>query len=246
MTAPDDAPLASLTRRWRAPSMQWGLLLIVTIALVVALRAGHVPAALLFGPLLAAMMFGLRGASIRPAPLVFAGAQALVGCMIATAMTPALLSGLARHGATYLAIAASTLALTTGLGWWMTRRGWLPGTTAIWGLAPGASTAMVLMSDAFGGDRRLVAMIQYLRILMVAAAAVALAHVAGGSSDGFASRSLFGPIDLRQVLITLAVAAVLGLVGRVTRLPAGTFLFAMLGGAGHCQPKPFARIVTAP
>jgi uncharacterized membrane protein AbrB (regulator of aidB expression) len=43
----------------------------------------------------------------------------------------------------------------------------LPGTTAIWGSSPGAATVIALMEDAFGGDMRLVVVMQYLRIAFV-------------------------------------------------------------------------------
>ena len=59
-------------------------------------------------------------------------------------------------------IAASSL-----LGYLISRWKVLPGTTAVWGSTPGAASAMVLMADAFGADARLVAFMQYLRVIFV-------------------------------------------------------------------------------
>ncbi len=174
--------------------------------------------------------FGLKGATIRPAPLVFGGAQALVGCVIALSATSGFYAGVLANLPVYLALAASTLAVTMGFGWVMTTRGWLPGTTAIWGLAPGASTAMVLMSETFGGDRRLVAMIQYLRVLLVALVAMGLAHLNGAAPDR-PSTDWFAFHDPAAVILTLAFAAAAGGLGKVSRIPAGIFLVPMLLGS---------------
>lgn len=213
-----------------APAGQWVALVVASVLLVLLLQAIHAPAALLLGPMAAGVAFGLKGATIRPSPWVFGGAQALVGCVIALSATPGFYSGVLTHLPVYLGLGASTLAVTMVFGWVMTTRGWLPGTTAIWGLAPGASTAMVLMSDAFGGDRRLVAMIQYLRILLVALVAMGLAQLKG-VAPGHPPTAWLAVADPGAVALTLAFAGAAGWVGKVSRLPAGVFLVPMLLGS---------------
>ena len=71
----------------------------------------------------------------------------------------------------------------------------LPGTTAVWGSSPGAATAMVLMADAFGADARLVAFMQYLRVIFVSMAAALIARC--GSTLGVEPPPIvwFPPID---------------------------------------------------
>ena len=66
---------------------------------------------------------------------------------------------------------------------------------------------------------------------MVAAAAVGLAQLAGATTGHSSAAALLTPIDIGRLLITLAVAAGLSLLGRASRLPAGVFLFPMVGGA---------------
>ena len=58
----------------------------------------------------------------------------------------------------------------------------LPGTTAVWGIAPGGASVMMLMSGGFGADARLVAFMQYLRVVMVAAVASLVARLWVGAS----------------------------------------------------------------
>lgn len=214
-----------LSRPW-----QWAALAGASLALVLMLQAIHAPAALLLGPMAAGVALGLKGATVRPSPLVFGSAQALVGCLIAASASAGFWSGVLAHLPVYVVLAASTLAVTLAFGWVMTVRGWLPGTTAIWGLAPGASTAMVLMSEAFGGDRRQVAMIQYLRLLMVALLAMALAQLKG-AAPGHPPTTWFEFGDPVAVMLTLAFAGAAGWAGKVSRMPAGIFLVPMLAGS---------------
>jgi uncharacterized protein len=63
----------------------------------------------------------------------------------------------------------------------------IPGTTAVWGMLPGGATVMMLMAEAYGADSRLVAFMQYLRVVMVAAAAsvVSLMFVPSGGGPLF-------------------------------------------------------------
>ena len=53
----------------------------------------------------------------------------------------------------------------------------LPETTAIWGLLPGAASAMMVMADAYGIDARLVVFMQYVRVVMVAIVASIIARL---------------------------------------------------------------------
>ena len=68
------------------------------------------------------------------------------------------------------------------LGWAIARFKVLPGTTAVWGTAPGAASAMMVMSGAFGADARLVAFMQYLRVVIVAGLASVVARLWVGVS----------------------------------------------------------------
>jgi membrane AbrB-like protein len=158
---------------------EWLLLLVSSSLLVGALRAARLPAALLLGPMIAAMGFALCGAKARLSRTYALGAQTILGCLIAKSFNAGLLSVLAVHWPILIGLAAVTLVMTAALGLLITRRGWLPGTAAIWGLSPGAASAMVLLADEHGADKRVVALMQYSRIILVAFAAVAVARVLG-------------------------------------------------------------------
>lgn len=193
---------------------QWLALLVMTAALVIGLRAAHVPAAPLLGPMLAAILFAVSGSSLHLPRGFTIGAQAILGCLIAQAINSELVAVIGAHWALLVGFSLATMLIAAGLGWLITRRGWLPGTAAIWGLSPGAASAMVLLADDFGADRRLVALMQYSRIALVALAAILVAtfigdaspHPVHAASGGTASEWLTLP-PARSLIQTLTLAA---------------------------------------
>lgn len=156
-------------------AIQWLSLILLSIALVIALSASHVPAALLLGPMLAAIIFAVGGSSIRLPRGFMIGAQAILGCLIAQAIDAQLIAIIGVHWELLVGFSLATMLIAAGLGWWITCAGWLPGTAAIWGLSPGAASSMVLLADDFGADRRMVTLMQYSRIALVALAAILVA-----------------------------------------------------------------------
>jgi membrane AbrB-like protein len=119
------------------------------------------------------------------------------------------------------------------LGWLIGRLGVIPGTTAIWGMAPGAASVMMLMAGEFGADARLVAFMQYLRVVIVAGLASLIARFWIHLGDApLPPLVWFGPFDGVEFGKTLALALVGGLIGRLSRVPGGTFLVPMIAGIG--------------
>ena len=117
------------------------------------------------------------------------------------------------------------------LGYLISRWKVLPGTTAVWGSTPGAASAMVLMADAFGADARLVAFMQYLRVIFVSMAAALIARLWVDTSGVEPAPIVwFPPIDWPAFAATLAIAAGGAAAGRLSRFPAGTFLGPMILG----------------
>ena len=86
--------------------------------------------------------------------------------MIARTIPASLVGEVGKAWPLFVAGVGSVVLLSALLGWAMAHWRVLPGTTAVWGSFPGAATAMVLMGGAFGADTRLVALMQYLRVLL--------------------------------------------------------------------------------
>lgn len=107
----------------------------------------------------------------------------------------------------------------------------LPGTTAVWGSVPGAATVMVLMADAHGGDMRLVAFMQFLRVVMVATVASLVSRlVAAPGAPLLLTPDWFPPLPVANFALTLAVAAAGVLIGIKGRIPAGALIVPLFAG----------------
>jgi hypothetical protein len=146
----------------------WSVLVALTVALTITLRMVNLPGALMLGP----MMSGIVIALTRPGlsvPRSFAlTAQALLGCLIATVMSPDMVEMTVPRLPLLFAMNGMLIVGIAGLGLLAARTGFIPGTSAIWGMSPGAASAMVVLSESYGGDKRLVALLQYLRLVALA------------------------------------------------------------------------------
>ncbi|SNS73465.1 MULTISPECIES: AbrB family transcriptional regulator [unclassified Azospirillum] len=214
-----------------AKAGQWLLLGLATAALVPGLKLAGVPAALLLGPLLVGIACGLAGFAIRPPKLGLLCSYTIIGCLVAVALGGAVGPAMLARLPLLLAMGAITLLASGGLGWLVARWGWFHGTTAVWGLSPGGAAGMVALAQEQGGDGRMVAIIQYLRILLVTGSAIALAHMLTGSAATPPLASWLPAPDLPGLLETLGLASLGVVAARLFRFPAGAFLVPGLIGA---------------
>lgn len=195
------------------------------MALAALFETIRIPAALLLGPLIAGILVASNGATLRVPPLPYLAAQSMVGLMIARAITSDIVLTFLGGWPLFLGVVAAIIAAGSLMGWLMSRWHVLPGTTAVWGASPGAATPMMLMAEAFGADARLVALMQYLRVVFVAITASVIARFwLNPSGGGPPAAQWFHTIDWLAFLETLAVAAFGAFLGRRLRIPAGGFL----------------------
>ena len=66
---------------------QWGMLVAGSVALGVLFEVIGLPAALLLGPMIAGIVLATSGGSIRVARIPVQVAQAVIGCLVARAIT---------------------------------------------------------------------------------------------------------------------------------------------------------------
>lgn len=229
MTPLESPPPVYLLSRLGRPA-QWATTLALSAVFVVVLELLGLPAALLLGPMAAAILVSGLGGALSVPREPFHLAQALVGMMIARTIPPSILGEIAKDWPIFIGGIVSTIIASNALGWILARRQVLPGTTAIWGSSPGAASVMTFMAEAYGADVRLVAVMQYLRVVLVAVSAsiVALIWVAPGGHA--ASIDWFPAVHWQSLAATLVVAAVGASVGRRFRLPAGPLLLPLALG----------------
>ncbi|MBK1837306.1 AbrB family transcriptional regulator [Azospirillum sp. YIM B02556] len=211
---------------------QWAGLLALSAAVTLGLGQTGLPAAWLIGPMIAAIALGVGGASIRVPPSGFTMAQAIIGCLVAHAVTSSILLSIARNWPLMLGTVGLTVLVSGIVGWLFVRYGSLPGTTAAWGVSPGAAAAMVAMAGEHGADARLVAVMQYLRVVLVVLSASLVTHaLAAGPQGADVPVAPVEALDLRGLAATLLVAGIGGWIGHRFRIPSGALLVPMVLGA---------------
>jgi uncharacterized protein len=214
------------------PASQWIGLIVLSVGIGAVLLWLHAPAALMLGPLVAGIVVASGGGKVRfPLP-AFVVAQGIIGCMIARMVPLSILGDILSHWLLFTTGVLSVVIACSLLGWLMTRLRLLPGTTALWGMSPGAASVMTIMAESYGADIRLVAVMQYLRVVGVAAVAALVARMFGVSaSHGPTAIVWFPPVAWVPLAETLALAIVGPIVARLLRIPAGAFLVPLVGGA---------------
>lgn len=211
----------------RQPSaIKWMILIFLSGTFAGVLQTLHVPATLLLGPMFAAILVAVNGVTLQLPRSTFLGAQGIIGCMIAHGASHPIGSAMFSRWPLLLATVLAIIATSSVLGWLLARQGVLPGAVAVWGSSPGAANAMMLMADAYGADIRLVAFMQYLRLVVVTLVASILACVFV-SQGQLAGNNWFPAISWSALLATLALITSGVAAGRALKIPAGPLLLPM-------------------
>jgi hypothetical protein len=210
---------------------QWLFLAALSAALAALLSAGHIPAAFFMGPMIAGVIAGANGGTVRVPRLPYLGAQTIMGLFLASAVTPGVLRSFMADWPVIAGSVFLILLASAGLGWILARSGAIPASTGIWGTWPGAATAMIVMSGEFGADARLVAFMQYFRVACVAGLASIVAAAVGSPGGVHPPAPPWFPLlDYQAFALTLSIAAGAGVAGRLLRLPSGPFMLTLAVG----------------
>jgi uncharacterized protein len=187
--------------------------------------------------MVAGIVMSLRGADLRVPRVAFFAAQGVIGVLIARGVPASFMTTLSHHAAVFVAGVLVVTVFANGLGWMLSRWRVFPGDSAIWGSAPGGASAMMIMAEAHGSDVRLVAFMQYLRVVCVSFTASVVAHwwiskdVNAAAMMAAATPSLFvAPHSWADTGATLLVVLAGSAIGVWLRLPAGALLVPMFAG----------------
>ncbi|WP_299829909.1 AbrB family transcriptional regulator [Pseudomonas sp.] len=212
--------------------VQWLALIALAGACGQLLKFFDIPAALFLGPMLVAIGFGVSGATIRIHKQAFRTGQGFVGMVVAHAMTITVLATVAQDWHYMLFATMLTILLSTFVGLMLVRFAGFDGGTAAWGTSPGAASAMVAMAEESGADSRVVATMQYVRVVCVVMIGALVSHLIGadsGVTPAQASAAVAQAADpLSVALSVLAIAVGVGLSGKI---PAGALLLPLLIGS---------------
>ncbi|MFE2442963.1 AbrB family transcriptional regulator [Streptomyces sp. NPDC021218] len=247
-TAPKPAPCTSEPRTSEprvsrpAPTGLWALIIAGGYAAGLAADALGVPAPYLLSALLVGAVLALCG-RVRdrlPAPANRAS-QALVGALMGSYLSPSALVSAAPVALPLTVVTAATIALSVAVARFLARGGRIGRPSAVLGMVPGGSAAIVTCADELNADVRLVAFTQYLRVGLVAttaplaahwmtsAASAAGGHPAAGGGAGSGLLHIVAGSDQLTGLLTLAAIAVVGSwAGRRLRVPTPLLIGPML------------------
>src|SRR5918994_500948 len=222
--------LSKLSSRLAA-AVQWGVLIALSAGIAAFLLWIHAPAALMLGPLIAGIVVAASGGKVAfPLP-PFVLAQGVVGCLIASMVPLSIVDDVLRHWVLFGAGVVLVVVVSSLLGWLMTRWQMMPGTTALWGTSAGAASVMTIMAEHYGADPRLVAFMQYLRVVLVAVIAAIVARLFGVTPVNVPHDIVWFPtVAWLPLAETLALAIIGPIIARWLRIPAGAFLVPLVLG----------------
>lgn len=215
--------------------IQWIILSLISAAIIAVLYFFKIPAASLLGAIFGGIIMAIFGKSeIKVPDKLFQGAQSILGCMIAGMFTVSLFGNIIDHWLIILISIFFMLLCSFSIGYILTVRGVFPGSTAIWGTWPGAASVMVVLSELYGGDIRLVAFMQYLRVVIVALTSSIIVMIVGTGSAATAlplSEQLFSNINVYNFFITLIFAFACSAIAHFFKIPSGSLILSMIIGA---------------
>jgi hypothetical protein len=215
---------------------RWLALAAATAVAAVAFDRIGLPSASLFAALLVGLAAALMPAHTpEVATNVFRVAQAVTGVSLGVYVQSSSLSAVADAWLPVALVSAGTLVLSLACGWALVRTVGLDPPTAALGMVAGGASGIVGMAQELGADDRLVAVMQYLRVLVVVVLTpvlVALAFSHPHGADTGPTPSSAPVLGTAHDWLLMGVALALGaLVAVVTRTPAGSLLAPMVVAA---------------
>jgi membrane AbrB-like protein len=209
-------------------TVRWPLLGVATALGAIAATAAELPAPALLAGVFAGLGYALVArVRLRPPRQVSIGAQTLIGASIGAHFEAATIGSVGEHWLAVGLVIAGTLAVSLLAGIVVASVTGLDRSTALLGLLAGGASGIVTMSREIGGDERLVAFMQYLRVFTVVLLAPLLVAVAvpGGGGGGASPRGPEEDAGLLADALFTAIACGAGLLAAHTLpIPAAALL----------------------
>ncbi|QZT63588.1 AbrB family transcriptional regulator [Mycolicibacterium austroafricanum] len=214
--------------RWWRQISRWAILLVVTAAVTVPLTKLGVPSAALFAALVVGMVLALMSAGPARVPRrLGVAAQGVLGVYIGTMVQQDALSALQGDWAIVLGVAVGTLVLSVIAGALLGMRRDVTALTGSLAMVAGGASGLVAIARELGGDDRVVAVVQYLRVALVTASmpvvVTVIYHADRSRTVPELTEKATAPWYLTLALMAaLVVVGALG--GRLIRLPGAGLL----------------------
>lgn len=215
-----------LTRR----AGRWVALLLATGVVSALLDLAAIPSPQLLAGLVVGLAVALRTAAPpQPALIAFRGAQAVTGVSIGVLVDAGALREIGTDAVPVVLVTLGTLVVSLLAG---AALGSVPGVDRLTGalaLVAGGASGLTAISRELGADDRTVAVVQYLRVVLVVLVMPPVAGLLGGHDGGSSGPAAADGVALPLDLLLVATASGAGaLLGLLLRLPAGFLLGPML------------------
>ncbi len=226
------AMTARLPGPGRGQLPRWIGLIVVTLIATIGLAAIHVPSAALFAALFVATIAALCNLAPSAVPVrAVTVAQAVLGVMIGMLVKTSTMQALGAHILPVLLVTVATLVVSMAAGVLLSLRRDVDPITGALALTTGGASAIVSLAAQLGGDDRMVAIVQYLRVGIVTASMPLVVALLFHPARHVAAHAP-GLADHAAWYVGIGVLVVSGVLGvtlaALTRLPAGTLLGPML------------------
>jgi uncharacterized protein len=217
------------TDRLRKDGVAWAVTLCSVFVLTRALEFTVLPSP----PLFAGLAVGIGAAIARPTGLTpptwaVEGAFGVVGVVVGQLLSVDVVRAVAADGATVLAAIVGTQLLAFGGGRLLARAKAADPATAVLGMVGGGATGVIAVSDDVGADARIVALMQYTRVLVVQISIPIVVAVIGVQHSGVERANSSSP----NLFVATGACALATVVARATagvvRIPSPALLAPML------------------
>ncbi|SFE08988.1 AbrB family transcriptional regulator [Blastococcus tunisiensis] len=199
----------------------------------VGFAALGLPSPALFGGLLAGLVraLGFRGRATVPRAAASAG-QATIGVAMGSLVDLETLRAVGANWLPVLLVTVGTLALSLGAGLVLRLQRGISPVTGAFAMIAGGASGIVAMARDLGADARMVAVLQYLRVLLIVVLMPVVATVGFGAQSGAAAAVADDvPGWPAGVLFTVGCAVGGLVVGRLVRLPVASLLGPLVAAA---------------
>ena len=193
-----------------------------------------VPTPVLFAAVIVGIAYALLTRSeLDPAPSAVIGAQAVIGVIVGTYVQRSTLTVIANHWLVVTLVCLVTLGISVLAGLLLARISPIDQATSSFGMIAGGAAGIISISHDLGADDRIVAVLQYIRVLIIVAAAPIVAGTVFGATASPAHSGVGAGGGWLMGMVFLVVCAAAGIpLARRLRIPAGALLGPMLVAAG--------------
>lgn len=215
---------------WVRPAGRWLLLAVATVAVTVPLTIVGVPSAALFAALVVGIVLALVSLAPPGVPRrASVAAQGVLGVYIGTMVPPDSLAELGPYWPIVVAVVAGTLLISVAAGAALGLHRDITPLTGALALVAGGASGLVAIARDLGGDDRVVAVVQYLRVGLITASMPLVVTLVFRppetvpAPDPTVTGTGVAPWYL-SVALVVVIAAVGTLLGRAVRLPGAGLL----------------------